>query len=278
MKRISTKSILPLAMAAGLLGTATWSTTSQACSAEPVLASVCIMATYNYGAFNNQYTPANGALLSISQNNALFALIGNTYGGDGRATFALPDLTGRVVVGAGVSASPVGLPVYTPGNKGGAVSVVLSTAQMPAHAHALAGGTATVGIGTLAATTTMTGLSGTTNLSGITQTGLTLNASTGGNYNNSPSNATLATTSGLGLKIYSDAAPSVAMKTGSIGGTLSGSAPTTITGNPTTTLSGAPTLGGSTAAAGGNSAVPTMPPYLALTYFISTNGYFPSRD
>lgn len=286
MKRISTKSILPLAMAAGLLGTATWSTTSQACSIDPVMASVCIMATYNYGSFNNQYVPANGATLPINQYTALYALIGTTYGGNATTNFVLPDLSGRVVVGAGTSAAPTpGIPVYSPGNKGGAVSVVLSSTQMPAHVHTLVGNGATAAvswaIGTLAANTTMTGLSGTTSLNGIAQTGLTLNASTGGTLANSPSSATLGTTvTGGPLKIYSDAAPTVAMKTGSIGGTLTGSASTTITGSPTTTLSGAPavTLSGTTGVAGANIPVPTMPPYLALSYFIATNGYFPTRD
>lgn len=285
MKRISSKSILPLAMAAGLLGTATWSAASQACSIDPVMSSVCIMATPNYGPFNNTYIQANGATLPLNQYTALFALIGTTYGGNGSSNFIIPDLSGRVVVGSGASliTPNPGIPTYATGTKGGAASVVLSAAQMPAHAHPLGAPAATVGWanGTFAATTTLTGLTGSTNLSGIAQTGLTLNGSTGGSFGNSPSNASLATTTTGGpLKIYSDAAPSIAMNSSSIGGTLSGSAPTTITGNPTTTLSGTPTLtlSGTTGVAGSNSAVPTMPPYLALSYYIATGGYFPSKD
>uniref|UniRef100_UPI0028AD703C phage tail protein n=1 Tax=Chryseobacterium taichungense TaxID=295069 RepID=UPI0028AD703C len=49
------------------------------------------------------YMLCNGALLSISQNTALFSLLGNTYGGDGRTTFALPNLNGRAPFGAGTS-------------------------------------------------------------------------------------------------------------------------------------------------------------------------------
>jgi microcystin-dependent protein len=77
----------------------------------------------------------NGQILSISQNTALFALIGTIYGGDGRTTFALPDLRGRVAVSAG--AGP-GLSTYEIGQVGGEESVSLSEAQMPAHKHRMA--------------------------------------------------------------------------------------------------------------------------------------------
>lgn len=288
MKHLSTKSILPLAMAAGLLGTTTWSTASHACATDPVLASVCIMATPNFGSFNNAFVPANGALLPVSTNAALFSLISNTYGGNGTSNFAIPNLSGRVVVGSGLSAVPSSVPTYSSGTTGGAVSVSLSSAQMPAHIHPLGSPAATVswGIGGLTATTTMTGLSGSTNLNGIVQTGLTLNASQGGTLGNNPLGASLGTGGTAGTnptKIYSDAVPSVAMKNGSmgsIGGTLTGTAPTTITGSPTTTFSGAPTLAlsGATGTAGMGAAVPTMPPFLAMSYYIATNGTYPMRD
>ncbi|CAF1195828.1 unnamed protein product [Rotaria sp. Silwood1] len=72
---------------------------------------------------------ANGRLLSISQNTALFALIGTTYGGNGQTTFALPDLRDRVVLGSG------GL--FTIGQQLGSSTVTLSVNQIPAHAHSL---------------------------------------------------------------------------------------------------------------------------------------------
>ena len=77
---------------------------------------------------------ANGQLLSIAQNSALFAIPGTTYGGDGQTNFALPDLRGRVPLhaGAGPGLSPRGL-----GGKAGSETHVLSTAQLPAHAHDL---------------------------------------------------------------------------------------------------------------------------------------------
>ena len=74
----------------------------------------------------------NGQLLAISQNQALFALIGNYYGGDGRTTFALPDLRGRVPVGAGQG---LGLSPYSLAQQGGVETVPLTEAQMPSHVH-----------------------------------------------------------------------------------------------------------------------------------------------
>lgn len=75
----------------------------------------------------------DGQILSIAQNTALFSLLGTTYGGDGRTTFALPDLRGRVPVHAGTGP---GLPTIRLGQRGGTADVALSTAQMPPHNHA----------------------------------------------------------------------------------------------------------------------------------------------
>jgi microcystin-dependent protein len=74
----------------------------------------------------------NGQLISIAENETLFALIGTTYGGDGQTTFALPDLRGRVVLGAGQGP---GLSNYSFGQTGGTEQVTLSSNQMPAHRH-----------------------------------------------------------------------------------------------------------------------------------------------
>jgi microcystin-dependent protein len=70
----------------------------------------------------------NGQLLSIAQNQALFSVLGTTYGGDGVSTFALPDLRGRAIVHSSAS--------YTLGSKGGVEAVTLSVNQIPAHSHA----------------------------------------------------------------------------------------------------------------------------------------------
>jgi microcystin-dependent protein len=73
----------------------------------------------------------NGALIPIDQNDALFNLIGTTYGGDGQTTFALPNLQSRVPVHVG--------PGYALGQTGGAEQVTLTTSQIPAHTHAAQG-------------------------------------------------------------------------------------------------------------------------------------------
>jgi microcystin-dependent protein len=75
-----------------------------------------------------------GQLLPISQNAALFSILGTTYGGDGRSTFALPDLRGRVAIHPG---SGPGLSNYRLGEKGGVESVALNVNQIPAHSHGI---------------------------------------------------------------------------------------------------------------------------------------------
>lgn len=77
-----------------------------------------------------------GQLLSITQNTALFSLLGTTYGGDGRSTFGLPDLRGRLVVNPGQGP---GLSNYALGQLSGTETVELTSDQLPAHTHSLAG-------------------------------------------------------------------------------------------------------------------------------------------
>jgi len=74
----------------------------------------------------------HGQLLPISQHTALFSLLGTIYGGDGRTTFALPDLRGRVPIGAGTGP---GLTPRSLGERGGAEGVQLTVEQLPAHTH-----------------------------------------------------------------------------------------------------------------------------------------------
>jgi microcystin-dependent protein len=78
----------------------------------------------------------DGSLLPISQNTALFSLLGTFYGGDGRATFALPNLQGAFPIHAGGSAGP-GLSARNGGETGGHETVTLTAAQLPSHGHAL---------------------------------------------------------------------------------------------------------------------------------------------
>ena len=86
------------------------------------------------------YAFCNGQLLSIAQNDALFALLGTTYGGDGQTTFALPNFQGRLPTHWGQGS---GLSNKTIGQLGGAESTTLVVAQMPAHNHLISGSTAT---------------------------------------------------------------------------------------------------------------------------------------
>jgi microcystin-dependent protein len=76
--------------------------------------------------------PADGQLLAISQNQALFSLLGTNFGGNGTTTFGLPDLRGRAAVATGQG---LGLPSVAIGQTGGRASVTLTNAQMPAHRH-----------------------------------------------------------------------------------------------------------------------------------------------
>jgi microcystin-dependent protein len=87
--------------------------------------------------FSGNFAPlgwalCQGQLLPISQNTALFSIVGTMYGGDGVQTFALPDLRGRAVLGVGQAP---GLSPYTQGQAGGAEKQTLTAAQLPTHSH-----------------------------------------------------------------------------------------------------------------------------------------------
>ena len=82
----------------------------------------------------------NGMLMAIDQNDALFSLIGTTYGGDGQTTFGLPDLRGRIPVGTGQGS---GLGNYVIGQIGGVENVTLTSNQLPQHQHQAAAQSAT---------------------------------------------------------------------------------------------------------------------------------------
>src|SRR4051812_21905816 len=74
----------------------------------------------------------NGQLLPISQNTALFSLLGTTYGGDGKSTFALPNIQGNVVMHPGQGP---GLSLHDLGERSGTEAVTLLPTEMPAHTH-----------------------------------------------------------------------------------------------------------------------------------------------
>src|SRR3712207_2879428 len=78
----------------------------------------------------------NGQLLPISQNTALFSLLGTTYGGDGKSNFALPDLQGRAPMHPGQGP---GLSLHALGEMRGTETVTLLESEIPAHSHAMRG-------------------------------------------------------------------------------------------------------------------------------------------
>jgi microcystin-dependent protein len=84
------------------------------------------------------WAQCNGQVLLISQNTALFALLGTAYGGDGSTTFALPDLRGAVAMSHGQAP---GLSLYDLGEEGGLDSVTLLASEIPVHTHAVRGQT-----------------------------------------------------------------------------------------------------------------------------------------
>jgi microcystin-dependent protein len=85
------------------------------------------------------WAQCSGQLLTISQNTALFSLLGTNYGGDGRVTFGLPNLNGSVPIHVGGNQPGPGLSTYELGQTGGEEYVTLNTTEMPSqHSHALA--------------------------------------------------------------------------------------------------------------------------------------------
>jgi len=104
---------------------------AQGAGAQPYLGEI-IAVPYNFAP--RGYMFCAGQLLAINQNQALFSLLGTTYGGNGQTTFALPDLRGRSAVSSGQGP---GLAAKDLGERGGEESVTLLVSQMPAHTHSV---------------------------------------------------------------------------------------------------------------------------------------------
>jgi microcystin-dependent protein len=99
--------------------------------AEPFLAEIRLM---SFSFAPRGWALCNGQLLPINQNQALFSLLGTTFGGDGRVNFALPDLRARAPIHVGSG--------HTLGERGGEQAHTLSIAELPNHAHAIQGSSA----------------------------------------------------------------------------------------------------------------------------------------
>lgn len=206
----------------------------------------------------------NGQTVPIAQNSAMFALLGTMYGGDGQNTFGIPDLRGRVVVGS--QGNGPGLSPVTQGEKAGtnnvtvigngAVSISLTSANLPAHTHP--------------ATMSLTGLSASTDIK--------VGTATSGGAAVATANSTLTSTpnsppSSISAAIY---LPSSTAQTNpvSLGGVT-----TTVTGSGAVSV-GANTGGGQPLAAPvqTQALASIMQPYLGLNYIICMEGIFPSRN
>src|SRR5271167_3236732 len=107
---------------------------AQAQTQYTILGSVLIFAG-NFCPYG--FMPMDGQLLPINQNQALFSILGTTYGGNGTTTFALPNLQGRAAVGVGTG---LGLPTVTLGETFGSPSVTLNSNQIPLHNAPLTAG------------------------------------------------------------------------------------------------------------------------------------------
>lgn len=209
---------------------------AQACSIDPMLGSMCVFA----GNFAPRgFALAQGQLLAINSNQALFSLLGTTYGGDGRTSFGLPDTRGRVLIGQGQGP---GLQNYRLGQKGGAELVTLSILQVPSHGH---------------------GASTTVN-NNVTVTGVAdLKAVDARSNSNSPAGKALAQSPGRD-NIYSTTAPTVNMHADSIDLNLSGQVNSTAS---TTVLN-----------SGGSQSHENRMPFITVNWIIATVGIYPSRS
>ena len=187
----------------------------------------------------------DGQLLPISSNQALFSLLGTTYGGDGRTTFALPDLRGRTPIG---SRRGPGLSNYGEGMRGGQEVHVLDQLEMPSHSHAAAATSSSQGTANIDAKAILHADS----------TGAT----------NDPNGKFIAKIDNVG--------PNQVNAFGSTADIQMNENAVTVTG--TVDLSSIPTPIITVGNTGGSQAHNNMQPYLAINYIIALVGVFPSRS
>lgn len=210
---------------------------AQACPSEPFLGTICTLGT-NY--CPQGFLPAEGQILQINSYAALYSLLGTAYGGDGKSTFGLPDLRGRMPIAAGPGFDAPYPRGYVFGNQ----MVTLTEKNLPQHTHAA---TFTPGASQLTANLVV-------QVSGAVPA----------NGSASPSTATPYMAANNGNAKMWAAAPQTNLTT--ISG-VSANLPGGMTGSVTN------------AAAGASAPVPVLPPATVMAYCISaTNGVYPPRD
>ena len=201
------------------------------------MASICITAA---SFCPKDYAELDGTILTVSSNPALFSLIGNTYGGDGRATFALPDARGRSIV----SQNPQNLPDRSRvrmGQTRGVEEQILTGAQLPTHVHT-------------AVFTPDTGPGGsTTTVEATTERADVVEPSDGSFL----AAGYTAASRGKEVNMYKNDPTSTVQ----LGGVSGGSGGGTVSVNP----------------AGGSRLVMNLPPQIALRYCIAVSGTYPTR-
>lgn len=213
MLKTCKKLTLGIAVVALLATTTLWSAPAQAM--EPFIGQIMMV---GFGFPPRGFATCDGQLLPIAQYTALFSLLGTTYGGDGRTTFALPDLRGRVAIHVG---NGPGLQSVNWGQKSGTNTNTLTVSNLPAHNHAAS---ATV----------------------------TVNGTDARGNSEYPQGKTWASRSRD--NDYSDAAPDVVMKAGSV------------------------LVDVTTSNTGLGQAVNNMQPSLGIYHVIALVGIFPSRN
>jgi microcystin-dependent protein len=195
---------------------------------------------FNFAPANWQ--PCNGQTIAITQNQALFSLLGVTYGGNGSTNFLLPNLQSRVIIGAGTGP---GLSTRVQGSVGGQEQVTLGISQLPSHNHTATAGPVNV-------TSSLQAVSGITN-----QTQVAFTPTQGAKLSNTFDQAA----GGGSPQIY---------------------APTSTTGGTGVNLGGLTVTASSPSVSigqtGSSQPVPTLPPFLAILNVIAMFGIFPSRN
>lgn len=211
---------------------------------EPFVGEILIVG-FNFAPRN--FAQCNGQQMAISQNAALFSLLGTFYGGNGQTTFALPNLQGRTPIHQG---SLAGGSSYVIGEAAGTETVTLLTTQMPAHTHI-----ATTNV-TSQITTQPTAA---TAINAFTQPTTRQTSPSGGTLTGGQDSG------GNPVNIYATGGTAATLANTAATTTLTGGA---ITSAATTTNS----------VAGNSMPVPILSPYLVLNYVIALYGIFPPRN